>query len=48
MPLERAFADPEKVACTPEQRDKLKHWLPEGMAFDTADAGQPASGAEAS
>ena len=44
--LERAFADPQKVACTPEQREKLKHWLPEGMAFDTGDAGQPAAAAE--
>ena len=41
--LERAFADPQKVACTPEQREKLKGWLPEGMAFDTDDAGQPAA-----
>jgi ParB family chromosome partitioning protein len=42
--LERAFADPQKIACTAEQRHKLKHWLPEGMAFDTA--GQPVSAAE--
>ena len=33
--LERAFAHPENLACTPEQREKLKHWLPEGMSFDT-------------
>ena len=44
--LERAFADPQKIACTPEQRDRLKHWLPEGMAFDTGEAGQSAATAE--
>ena len=31
--LERAFAEPEKHARTPEQLEKLTHWLPEGMAF---------------
>ena len=31
--LERAFAEPEKYARTPEQLDQLRHWLPEGMAF---------------
>ena len=31
--LERAFADPEKYARNPQQLEKLKHWLPEGMAF---------------
>jgi ParB family transcriptional regulator, chromosome partitioning protein len=36
--LERAFADPHTVACTPTQREKLKHWLPDGMAFDTGSA----------
>ncbi len=41
--LERAFAQPETIACTPQQREKLKKWLPEGMAFDTGDAGQPAA-----
>ena len=47
--LERAFAEPEKVACTPEQREKLKRWLPEGMAFGADDAaGLVAAGAEAS
>ncbi len=40
--LEQAFAVPEKHAETPEQREKLTRWLPDGMAFDTG-AGQPAS-----
>jgi ParB family chromosome partitioning protein len=44
--LERAFADPQKVACTPAQREKLTRWLPEGMAFDGGDAGTLAAGAE--
>jgi ParB family chromosome partitioning protein len=44
--LERAFADPEKIACTPEQRERLRRWLPEGMAFDSEDAMPTASGQE--
>ena len=40
--LERTFAEPEKVAKTPEQLERLKSWLPEGMAFGTADAPPPA------
>jgi len=32
--LERAFADPDKIVCTPPQRETLRRWLPEGMAFD--------------
>ena len=31
--LERAFAEPEKHARTPEQCERLNRWLPEGMAF---------------
>jgi ParB family chromosome partitioning protein len=31
--LEWAFAQPDKVPCAPEQRERLKRWLPEGMAF---------------
>jgi ParB family chromosome partitioning protein len=31
--LERAFADPAKVARTPEQLHRLTNWLPDGMAF---------------
>ena len=46
--LERAFAEPEKVARTPDQLQKLKHWLPEGMSFDAAAAGQSVAGAEQS
>jgi ParB family chromosome partitioning protein len=38
--LERAFAEPEKFGRTPEQLEKLTHWLPEGMAF-TATAVKP-------
>jgi ParB family chromosome partitioning protein len=44
--LERAFAEPEKAARTPEQLERLKHWLPAGMAFGAAEDGQPAAGAE--
>ena len=35
--LERAFAEPEKFGRTPEQVEKLTHWLPDGMAFTAAD-----------
>jgi ParB family transcriptional regulator, chromosome partitioning protein len=38
--LERAFAEPEKHASTPEQLERLTHWLPDGMAF-TATAAKP-------
>jgi len=31
--LDRAFADPAKFGRTPEQVEKLKHWLPVGMAL---------------
>jgi ParB family chromosome partitioning protein len=44
--LERAFAEPEKYARNPEQLDKLKHWLPRGMAFGADTAGCPQAGAE--
>jgi ParB family chromosome partitioning protein len=36
--LERAFAEPGKPGRTPEQADKLKRWLPAGMAFATPGA----------
>ncbi len=36
--LARAFADPEKQGRTPEQVEKLKTWLPAGMAFGSAAA----------
>jgi ParB family transcriptional regulator, chromosome partitioning protein len=38
--LERAFAAPEKYGRTPQQLEKLTHWLPDGMAF-TATAAKP-------
>lgn len=44
--LERAFAEPGTLACTPQQREQVKRWLPEGMTFgtpDTGDASEPAS-----
>jgi ParB family chromosome partitioning protein len=31
--LDRAFADPARYGRTPEQVEKLKSWLPAGMAF---------------
>lgn len=34
--LDQAFAEPEKYACSPQQLDQLRHWLPEGMAFGAA------------
>jgi ParB family transcriptional regulator, chromosome partitioning protein len=32
--LHRAFADPEKLGMSPDQIEKLKTWLPAGMAFE--------------
>ena len=40
--LERAFAEPDKHGRTPQQREKLKQWLPPGMAFGTEAAKRPA------
>ncbi|MEW4571324.1 ParB/RepB/Spo0J family partition protein [Tautonia sp. JC769] len=37
--LERAFAEPEAPDRTTEQAERLKRWLPEGMAFLTAGSG---------
>ncbi len=34
--IDRAFADPAKYGRTPEQIEKLKTWLPAGMAFGGA------------
>jgi ParB family chromosome partitioning protein len=34
--LDRAFSNPEKSGRTPDQIEKLKSWLPAGMAFDIA------------
>jgi ParB family chromosome partitioning protein len=39
--LDRAFSDPEKSGRTPAQIERLKHWLPSGMAFGIA-AAKPA------
>lgn len=43
--LGRAFSAPE--GHTPEQIDKLKHWLPAGMTFDLATAPKPVKGKKA-
>jgi ParB family transcriptional regulator, chromosome partitioning protein len=40
--LERAFADPARYGRTPEQVEKLKTWLPAGMALAIAPAPKPA------
>lgn len=40
--LHRAFADPDKSGRTPEQVEKLKSWLPAGMAFGTMPIPTPA------
>jgi ParB family transcriptional regulator, chromosome partitioning protein len=44
--LDRAFCAPEKQARTPEQVEKLKSWLPAGMAFVLAAAGNKPTGAK--
>lgn len=35
--LERVFAEPEKVARSPQQLEMLQRWLPEGMAFGSVE-----------
>ena len=40
--LDNAFADPAKYGRTPEQVEKLKNWLPAGMAFAPAQTAKPA------
>src|SRR5262249_3089874 len=40
--LSRAFSDPEQSGRTREQAEKLKTWLPAGMAFDAITASKPA------
>jgi len=40
--LDRAFADPAKHGRTPEQVEKLKSWLPTGMAFGVTQTPTPA------
>jgi ParB family chromosome partitioning protein len=45
--LDRAFADPAKYGRTPEQVDKLKSWLPTGMAFGTVPTLKPAKASKA-
>jgi ParB family transcriptional regulator, chromosome partitioning protein len=39
--LDRAFADPARIGRTPEQVEKLKCWLPAGMAFATLPTPKP-------
>jgi len=45
--LDRAFADPAKHGQTPEQVEKLKTWLPAGMAFAVAAMPAPAKAKKA-
>ena len=45
--LDRAFSDPEKSGRTPDQIEKLKSWLPAGMAFGIAPAPKPAKAKKA-
>jgi ParB family chromosome partitioning protein len=45
--LDRAFADPAKYGRTPEQVEKLKSWLPAGMAFTTGPTLIPAKSKKA-
>ena len=44
--LRRAFSDPEKSGRTREQVEKLKTWLPAGMAFDAVPASETGQGQE--
>jgi len=46
--LDRAFADPAKHGRTAEQVEKLKHWLPVGMALSFHLTAKPAKGKKAS
>ena len=39
--LDRAFFDPDKSGRTPAQIEKLKSWLPAGMAFDLVTPTKP-------
>jgi ParB family chromosome partitioning protein len=45
--LDRAFANPDAHGHGPEQIEKLKSWLPAGMAFETAPAPQPVKSTKA-
>ena len=45
--IDRAFADPAKYGRTPEQVEKLKSWLPAGMALSFHLAAKPAKGKKA-
>jgi len=45
--LDRAFSDPEKHGRTPDQVEKLKSWLPTGMAFGIAECPKPAKAKKA-
>jgi ParB family chromosome partitioning protein len=45
--LNRAFADPEMPGRTPEQIERLKNWLPEGMSFDITATVKPAKAKKA-
>ena len=45
--IDRAFADPAKYGQTAEQVEKLKTWLPAGMAFGIASTAKPAKAKKA-
>ncbi len=45
--LDRAFSNPGKSGRTPDQIEKLKTWLPEGMGFDAVVKAKPAKGKKA-
>ncbi|QEH36586.1 Chromosome-partitioning protein Spo0J [Aquisphaera giovannonii] len=40
--LQKAFSDPDRYGGTPEQIDRVKNWLPKGMAFMAAPEPKPA------
>ena len=45
--LDRAFSNPEKSGRTQDQIEKLKRWLPAGMAFGTVPTPKPAKARKA-
>ncbi len=45
--LDRAFSDPDKHGRTPEQAERLKNWLPAGMALGIAPTAKPAKARKA-
>ena len=45
--LDRAFSDPDRYGRTPEQVEKLKTWLPAGMALSVGTTSKAVKGRKA-